>query len=551
MKAMSTPPDDKLQEEQAAALAQVFSDFSASDRERLARIVDLLPCYVILVSRDHRILFRNKTFDQYFGPPGNKPCYTALRGQDAPCRFCAPLGGINSRSSSVIEWIHSKNNYAFRVYSYPFTDSGGTACILKVGFNLTSRLRVQQALDLSEHSYRVITDNLSIGIALLDTKLRVKTGNIRMTQWFAEGFRLDRPICEILGCLDFIDSESDPTAPASDNCLNCPIYASLRDGTSHEKEFPVTLQDGKEHMIRLVTCPVKPGKHPGKVHVVWALIVMLEDITARLRMSQQLQRTRKLEAMSALAGGIAHEINQPLSALHLYASGLQMLLEKQGELPPETTQDRLTLIMSEAEKIRNIINHMRALVMQEGSVPVDPVSIASSVEMALGVMRQQLDTRGVTVTRDISDSLPPVLSNDIQLQQVVVNLLTNAIHAFDAPQWEGAGTPAHRILIKASLDESGKKVRLEVADNGPGLPKGSERIFDPFYTTKEKHQGMGLGLSIVHAMITLWGGEIGATSHHPALGGASFFVDLHVAGETGTLQGGTAPVSEEPAIDGE
>lgn len=72
MKAMSTPPDDKLQEEQAAALAQVFSDFSASDRERLARIVDLLPCYVILVSRDHRILFRNKTFDQYFGPPGNK-----------------------------------------------------------------------------------------------------------------------------------------------------------------------------------------------------------------------------------------------------------------------------------------------------------------------------------------------------------------------------------------------------------------------------------------------------------------------------------------------
>lgn len=112
----------------------------------------------------------------------------------------------------------------------------------------------------------------------------------------------------------------------------------------------MVFQDGKEHIVRLVTCPVKSGKHSGKAHVVRALIVMLEDITARLRMSQQLQRARKLEAASALAGGIAHEINQPLSALHLYASGLQMLMEKQGKLPPETTQERLSLIMAEAWK---------------------------------------------------------------------------------------------------------------------------------------------------------------------------------------------------------
>ncbi len=520
------------EEEEATALAQAFSGSSAADRDRLARIVDLLPCYVVLVAKNCRILFRNKAFDQYFGPPGDKPCYTALRGQDAPCRFCAPLGGIHSRSSSVIEWIHAKSSYAFRVYSYPFGDVDGIPCILKVGFNVTSRLRVQQALDLSEQSYRVITDNLSIGIALLDTKLRVKTGNVRMTQWFAEGFRLNRPICEVLGCPDHAEGRNEPGLTAPGNCASCPISGSVKDGASHEKEFTVVFQDGKEHIIRLVTCPVKPGKHSGRGHVVRALIVMLEDITARLRMSQQLQRARKLEAMSALAGGIAHEINQPLSALHLYASGLQMLMEKQGELPQETTLERLTLIMDEAEKIRSIINHMRALVMQEGSVPVEPVALVPAVDVALGVMRQQLTTRNIRVIKEFPESLPAVRSNAVQLQQVVVNLLANAIHALGNRVQEADANSDPRILLKASLDETGTKVRLEVADSGPGLAKGSERIFDPFFTTKEKHQGMGLGLSIVHAMITLWGGEIGAVSHHPQLGGASFFVDLHVAGET-------------------
>jgi C4-dicarboxylate-specific signal transduction histidine kinase len=255
---------------------------------------------------------------------------------------------------------------------------------------------------------------------------------------------------------------------------------------------------------------------------------MLEDITARLHMSQQLQRARRLEAMSALAGGIAHEINQPLSALHLYASGLQMLLEKQGELPPETTHERLALIMNEADKIRSIITHMRTLVMQESSVPVESVDLNAAVDAALRVMRQQLDASGISVTKEIADQLPPVRSNAVQLQQVLVNLLSNAIHASNSRPHGGDGEYAPQIVLKAFPDESGEKVRLEVADSGPGLPKRSERIFEPFFTTKEKHQGMGLGLSIVHALITQWGGEIGAVARHPVLGGASFFVDLKV-----------------------
>jgi signal transduction histidine kinase len=517
------------EEKETLALVRAFSSFSLGGRDFLARIVDLLPCYVVLVSDDYRILFRNKAFDQYFGPPGDKSCYQALRGQDAPCRFCAPLGSINHHSFSVIEWAHPGSKHAFRVYSYPFGDVDGSPCVLKTGFNVTSKLRVQRALDLSEQSYRIITDNLSIGIALLDTRLRIKTGNIRMSQWFAEGFKLNISICGVLGCPNFSGARSASPPCDASACESCPICASSKDGNSHEKEFTVLFQDGREHVVRLVTCPVSLGKNAGGGRAVRALIVMLEDITTRLYMSQQLQRARKLEAMNALAGGIAHEINQPLSALHLYASGLQMLLEEQGDLSTRTTLQRLTLIMNEAEKIRSIIDHMRALVLRDSNVCIGPAALDAAVDMALSVMGRQIDTRGIQVIRDMPDPLPLVHSNDVQLQQVVVNLLSNAIHALDSMVQEKGGTFVPRILLKATLDEAGQKVRLEVADNGAGLPKGSEHIFDPFFTTKEKHQGMGLGLSIAHAMISLWGGEISAVSHHSELGGASFLVDLHVA----------------------
>ncbi len=533
--------DGPLDERQDAdSLAQAFAGSSGADRERLARIVNLLPCYVALIDDQYRVSFHNKAFEQFFGCPDGRPCHSLLRGLDSPCRFCPPLEVANSRNTSVMEWVNPRTKHAFRVYSYPFEEPGGERLVLKVGFNVTSSIRVQQALDLSEQSYRVITDNLSIGIALLDLELHIKAGNSRLAQWFGDGLVRGRQVCEALLCPGY-----EPEQVASGVfCQDCPFMAAVKDGASHEKEFAVTFQDGKERTVRLVACPVSPRKGAAR-----ALIMMLEDITNRLRVNQQLQRARKIEAMGTLAGGIAHEINQPLSALHLYASGLQMLLDK-GDLSSGTTQERLTLIMHEAEKIRSIIAHMRSLVMQEGSVPMGPVSLSSVVTSALGIMRHQLTTRGIKVHVGVPSALPMVRSNAVQLEQVLVNLLGNAVHALDsdAARKEGAGPkPGPLISIRAVVREGGGRVRVEVADNGPGLAKGSERIFDPFFTTKERHQGMGLGLSIVHGLVSLWGGEVSAVPHHPQLGGAAFYVELDIAGEPEKETAENAPEADSEA----
>jgi C4-dicarboxylate-specific signal transduction histidine kinase len=273
--------------------------------------------------------------------------------------------------------------------------------------------------------------------------------------------------------------------------------------------------------MRLVACPVAPRR--GHVQ---ALIMMLEDITNRLRVTQQFQRAKKLEALGTLAGGIAHEINQPLSALHLYTSGLQMLLDRPEDVSPETTRERLSLIMREAERIRGIITHMRALVMQEGAPPLGPVSLAQAVAGALTLMNRQFQDRGIEIRVEVPDSLPLVRSNAGQMEQVLVNLLGNAVHALDSASAQEAPKV---LLIRAQEKDGGKTIQLEVADSGPGLPDGSERIFDPFYTSREGHQGMGLGLSIVHGFVTLWGSQVYVVPHHKELGGAGFFVDLRPA----------------------
>jgi len=514
------------EEGRIAALGEAFaaarnggSPGGAAERERLGRIMDLLPCYVALIDENYRVLYHNAVFADYFGKPGDRPCYTVLRGLDSPCFFCPPFTGKGRGRANVTEWVHPGNRQAFRVHSHPFADLDGTLCVLEAGFNVTASVRVQQALDLSEKSYRAITDNLTIGIALLDPELRIKAGNTRLSQWFDEGFRLDRRVCGLLRC----GSNWAAAAEQGEFCPDCSFRESGRepgkDGQAQEKEFDITLPDGTERTMRMVTCPVMSGK--GQSGRLRAMILMLEDITNRLRVNQQLQQARKLEALNTLAGGIAHEINQPLSALHLYASGLQMLLEKPGELPQETTQERLNLIMHEADKIRSIIAHMRSLVTREGRIELKPVSLFGAVISVQKLMRQQLEAHGVELVAEVPEDLPGVSANDLQLEQVLVNFLSNAIHVMsDVP-----GDKKYIRIRAYPLPETGR-IRLEVADSGPGLPSCGERIFDPFYTTKERHEGMGLGLSIVHGLVSLWGGEISAAPRHPELGGAVFYVDL-------------------------
>ncbi|SBW05128.1 Sensory box histidine kinase [uncultured delta proteobacterium] len=480
-------------------------------KDDLFRFLEVFPAYVLLIDRDYSVRFANRSARQLFGSESGKKCYQLLHGRNEPCISCPPFGLLTDKAIKVHEWVSTRANTAFRSHSYPFEDRDGATLVLQVGINITAGVRARHALDLSEQRYRSIADNLTMGLALVDPKGELITLNPKMEEWFGEkavkGASLEA-LLQYRCCGE------------AQNGADCVLRTVLREKKTAEKEFRLPRQE-EERYFRLVACPILTRSQQ-----VRAIVIMLEDITDRRHMASRLQQIQRLEALGSLAGGIAHEINQPLSALHLYASGMQMLMEHRTATP-EQVLERLSLILAQAEKIRQIISHMRALVMQEENPPLSPVRVADVVNDALGLVGAQLLDHGIKISLNIPDTTPPVSANAVQLEQVVINLLVNAMHALDSLSGEPQG--GKKILMTAARNEENQLV-LRVSDNGPGVGALHSRIFDPFFTTKSPNLGMGLGLSIVHAFVSSWGGSVEA-ANNPDGPGAVFSVTLPLAGD--------------------
>lgn len=464
------------------------------------KLLDVLPAYVLLITQDNDIFYMNRAAKQLFGPCEGEKCHEVLQGQDVPCEICKPFTVFPTNTIKVHDWVHTRTNTAFRAHSYPYGSADGKQYVLQVGINITAGIRARHALDLSEQRYRSIAENLSMGLALVDAKLNLVTVNPRMEEWFGAPAAKGVPIRGVL---------------ANPLC-DCVFDDVLADKKNHETEFNLPVASGEERQFRLVASPILTRSQQLR-----AIVILLEDVTERRLMATRLQQVQRIEALGALAGGIAHEINQPLSALHLYASGLQMLLEKGEGTPPERILERLELILAQADKIKQIISHMRTLVMRDGNPPFNPVSIAKAVDGALRLVGAQLRDHGVAVSVNIPADLPMCGASDVQLEQVIINLLVNAMHALDSTAGKGK-------TVDISAEEKDGMVYLRIVDNGPGLGSLRSRIFDPFFTTKEPQQGMGLGLPIAHTFVSSWGGAIEA-GDNSAGSGAAFTVSIPAA----------------------
>jgi PAS domain S-box-containing protein len=478
------------------------------ERAQLLTLLEVLPAYVVLIDSEHLVHFANRLFRKLFGSGRGKRCYEVLRNRTTPCQKCPPFTVFSSNAICVSEWADNRSNSAFRVHAYPIQDLDNNRMILKVGINITEGLRARHALDVSEQRYRSITDNLPVGVALLDRHLAAVTVNPRLAEWFGPGVVKGASICDIL--------QHQCSGPEG-SCDSCVFRLTLGERRNFEREFSLLTQTGEYRHFRFVSSPILAQSGDAK-----GITMMLEDTTAHFEMNKHLHHLHKIEAMGTLAGGVAHEINQPLSALHLYASGLQMLLEQNAELPPYLIMERLSFILAEAGKIRDIISHMRALVMNEEGAPLEAVNVRERIEGALALVGSQLAAHGVQIRMEIPDVLPPVLATPVQFEQVLINLLINALHALDT-------VDRHDKAILVTAQESGQgMVMVCVIDNGPGVQGMEDRIFTPFFTTKSSKLGMGLGLSIVHAYVAAWNGEI-SVKNNGLTPGATFTVVLHAA----------------------
>ena len=272
------------------------------------------------------------------------------------------------------------------------------------------------------------------------------------------------------------------------------------------------LQDSHKSNLRL------ENSRKAMIHIMSDLRETTAEVQTReqeLREKQeQLIQAGKLATLGELTTGVAHELNNPLNNIGLFIGNTIDLIEL-GMADPQRILQELHNAMQQVRKATEIISHLRTF-GRAASVSYEPVVINQVIQRALSLIQEQLRLRQIEVELRFPAEDVIVIGNAIQLEQVFLNLLTNARDAM---------VDATRKIITITCTTQTDMVEISFCDTGPGIPVGFEqRIFDPFFTTKEVGAGTGLGLSITYGIIKEHQGTI-MVENHPGEG-ASFLIQF-------------------------
>jgi C4-dicarboxylate-specific signal transduction histidine kinase len=286
----------------------------------------------------------------------------------------------------------------------------------------------------------------------------------------------------------------------------------LRKGVDRRRAMLHILQDAHETNQRL------GQSRKAMIHIMGDLRDTTREMQRRereLREKQdQLVQAAKLATLGELTTGVAHELNNPLNNIGLFVGNVIDAFNL-DHIDKAATLQQLTNAMQQVHKATEIITHLRTF-GRAAPVSQEPTRVNRVIEASLSLMSEQLKLRSIDVVLDLAPEDPTVMANSIRLEQVCMNLLTNARDAL-------ADDAQKKIVIRSRID--GGHVRLDFQDSGPGVPPGLEqRIFDPFFTTKQVGAGTGLGLSIAYGIVKDHEGTISLESRPGE--GATFRIEL-------------------------
>src|SRR3989441_2374825 len=344
----------------------------------------------------------------------------------------------------------------------------------------------------AKEQWETAFDALSEGIAVVDDEGRVRRANSALAGL------LGVPLPSVVGA-------SLGEALLGKSHALADLLAAARRG-----ERPPPLVARSDRLRRALR--VNAARIPGAT-TEQSTAVLVEDVTEQQALETQLVQSEKLAAVGQLVSGVAHELNNPLTSI----AGLSEFLLEQKELGKKD-RGHLQVIQEQAERAGRIVRNLLTFA-RKGAAERVPVDLNDVIRRTLSLTSYDLKLKDIVVERELSGALPDVFGDRHGLQQVVLNLVTNAAHAV-------AENPRERpreITVSTWFDG---QVHLRVADTGPGIPDEIvQSVFTPFFTTKEPGKGTGLGLSITYSIVESHGGQI-TLEPRSARGGAAFRVDL-------------------------
>jgi PAS domain S-box-containing protein len=376
--------------------------------------------------------------------------------------------------------------------------AGQAATALENG-RLYRQLRTKaDELDRLREFNENIVESLDDGLVVLDLEDRIVRWNHALEQLYGVSRQsaAGRALSEVFEPR-FVDAV---TAARRDNPAGATLY-----------RVPLTCRGTGDRplLVNVATVPLRT--HFGPEVRTTGTMLIVEDISARVELEEQLQLSEKMASIGLLAAGVAHEVNTPLTGI---SSFTQMLLE--GADPEDPRTRLLEKIERQTFRAAKIVNGLLNLSRQGGAGTGDrsSVDVNAVINDVLALLEHQLENGRIKVRRELESPAPLVTGAEHKLQQVFLNLFLNARDAMPKGGWLSVGTRVE-----------GSRVLVTVADTGSGIPTEQlSRIYDPFFTTKSIGQGTGLGLSITYGIVREHGGTITVES---AVGqGTQFAVSL-------------------------
>ena len=324
-----------------------------------------------------------------------------------------------------------------------------------------------------------ILESLDNGLLVLDLNDRVVRWNRALEQLYGV------PRTTAAGCS--IDDVFDPAFVEA-------VRAARRDtpeGATFSR-VPLVARGDRASEVLIVNAAVVPLREEGQEIATAGTIIIVEDVTARVQLEEQLRLSEKMASIGLLAAGVAHEVNTPLTGI---SSFTQMLLE--GADPQDPRTRLLEKIERQTFRAAKIVNGLLTL-SRPASTDRSSFDVNLVITDVLGLLEHQFETHRIRVRRELNDTPVMVLGLEHKLQQVFLNLFLNARDAMPKGGW-----------LSISTRTDGNRAIAEVSDTGSGIPSEYlARIYDPFFTTKAIGQGTGLGLSITYGIVREHEGSI-------------------------------------------
>ena len=475
----------------------------------LIEAIDAFKRRLIVVSPQFKILASNcQTSGMKYSEIIGKYCYEVFYDRSTPCENCAVEASIEKGTHALMPKpsISLDLNEMPCYYAYPIHSGKDIEAFVSMDFDIPTRGGLEEKLQWTNAFLRNLIHSAVDGIIAADIKGKILTFNIVATEVFGYTKK------EALTNLNIRDIYPDNKAFEVMRLLRSEEYGGK--GKLRSCQTDILGKNGEIIPISLNAAIIyEEGREV-------ATIGFFHDLREELRIKNELEKTHiqllqaeKMSSLGKLAAGVAHQLNNPLGGITLFAK----LIMEEYDLEEGVKED-LRRVLKDAKRCRDIVKELLEFTRQTRHL-MRPHDVNKAISRTLFLLESQALFQNIDIEKDLDFSLPFVQADIQQLNHLFMNIILNAVHVM-----EGKG----KLTVKSYLLPDGNRVCIEISDTGPGISEDIlPHIFEPFFTTKEEGEGTGLGLSLAYNIVEKHGGNIKARSNPGE--GTTFIVEFPIA----------------------